>query len=86
MSTPVPTPASAPATNASADAAKSWAVPTWMNLRQPDGSLNMAGIVFWLVILVALVVVANFLGLVHLWAVSKIGNGEARTDEFYSDL
>lgn len=75
-----------PATNASADAAKSWAVPTWMNLRQPDGSLNMAGIVFWLFILVVLATIANTMGWVNLWAAGKLGKGEDRADEFYSDL
>jgi hypothetical protein len=56
-----------------------------MNVKNPDGSWNMGGLFFWLVMLAVLVMVLQSYGLVRLWAEKKIestGNGE----DFYSDL
>lgn len=74
-----------PATNATAT--ESWSLPTWMNFRQADGSVNMPGVLFWFVMLVVLAFVLQWFGVVNVWAMKKVsGQGEDRADEFYSDL
>jgi hypothetical protein len=77
-------PVATPATPAPA-ATSSWSVPDWMNAKKPDGTWNMAGLFFWLVMIAILVVLLNMYGLVHLWAVKKL-DADGKGEDFYSDL
>lgn len=82
VNTPVPVPVPV-AISASAEKSS---VPAWMNVSNPDGTWNMAGLFFWLVMLAILVVLANTFGLVKLWAVKKMDGTGGNGEDFYSDL
>mgnify|MGYP007049909356 CR=1 FL=1 len=78
MSTTNTTKPAEPATVASS-------VPAWMKLYNEDGTWNMAGLFFWLVMLVVLVMVLQAFGWVDL-AIMKQLNYKGKGDEFYSEV
>lgn len=80
VNTPVPAPVATPA-----PAGKS-SVPAWMNVSNPDGTWNMAGLFFWLVMFVILIVLLNTFGFVKLWAIKKMDGTDGKGEDFYSDL
>lgn len=82
VSPPAPAPAPAPAPS---PAPAESSVPAWMNVKNPDGSWNMGGLFFWLVMLAVLVMVLQSYGLVRLWAEQKIAP-DGKGEDFYSDL